>query len=148
MTKLVKYGLLGVALFVGYKLFVKGSVAGSLFFNINRVAYSLTANGILITLFIDVKNPKQESLLFNRVEGRLKFNGQEVGVFKNDLQIMIDANKTTQLPLPILLGYGGLTNALFSFINSTAKNPATFTIEGNATVEDFTFPFITNYQFV
>jgi len=148
MLRKYKYLFIAAGAFLAYRIYAKLDTAQNLIFAISKIGFSVTGQGVVLSLFVTARNVKRENILFNSLAGELKYNNQVIGTFTNDLQIDILPEQTTVVPVNILLYYSGITDIIISILNGTLKQRAIFTLQGAAVVENISLPFKLDYPIV
>jgi len=147
MLRQYKYLLIAAGAFLAYRIYTKIDTAQNLVFAISKIGSAITGQGVVLSLFITARNIKRENILINSLAGELKYNGEKIGTFTNDLQIDILPEQTTVVPINVLLFYSGITDIIISILNGSLQQRAIFTLQGTAVVENISLPFKVDYPF-
>lgn len=148
MRQILKAGFFGLGAWVVYQLIAKARAIGGLVFKISRMGYSMTGNGIILTLFVSVENSKDQEILLNDLAGRFFVNDTRAGSFTLQPYVKIPASGTTVIPVSVLIEFGAVTDLLLPVIEGKQRQGLTVRIEGEAKIEDVNFPFNLSYSMI
>lgn len=141
----VRAGIVGITMFIAYKIWAKGNTIKNLLFEISKVNYTFSGNGLILTAMINVKNIKEESILINSINVDLLFNNEKIGAANNTLNIQIPSQNSIVVPVSVEILYTPVIKLITDLISGKMKQAAVFTLKGNAKIEDILFPLDLKY---
>lgn len=147
-TNYVKAGIIGISMFLLYKIIAKGSAVSNLHFSIKKIGYSFANTGLILTFFLTVKNSVNEKISLNRIDGNVYFNDKNIGVINNNLAITVPENDEIVLPISVNLFFLPIVDTITDLITGKTKGQASFKFSGTATIEQIPFPVTLNYSLV
>ncbi len=143
---IAKAGIIGLTMFLLYKVISKGSAVSNLQFDIKKIAYTFASTGLILTFFVTVKNVISETISLNRIDGDVLFNDKVIGSVNNDLQITVPGSGEVTVPVSVNLFFLPVVDTITNLITGKMKGQALFTFAGTATVESIPFPIRLNYS--
>jgi len=143
---IAKAGIIGLTMFLLYKIISKGSAAANLDFSVNKIAYTFADTGLILTFMVTVRNIKPENISLNRLDGDLYFNDKPIGTVNNDLQITVPGNNFVTLPLSVNLFFLPVVSTITDLITGKMKGQALFKFVGTATIEQIPLPVTLTYS--
>jgi LEA14-like dessication related protein len=149
MTKKVsiaKAGIIGLSMFLLFKIISKGAAVSGLNFKISKIAYTISGSGLILTFFVVANNVSAEKIFVNSLEGDIYFNEKQIGTVSNELNISIAGKAETTLPIAVNLFYSPVADAVLTFIRDGNKGNANFRIEGKVKIEGIQFPVNLKYS--
>ncbi len=147
-TNIAKAGIIGLTMFLIYKIISKGSAVSNLDFSIKKIAYTFANTGLILTFFITVRNTVNEKVSLNRLDGEVYFNDKQIGTVANDLSITVPAQNETVIPVSVNLYFLPIVSTITDLITGKTKGQANFTFAGTATIEQIPFPVRLNYSLI
>lgn len=145
MRKIFRAGILGLGALVIYRLIAKAKAIGGLIFEIAKINFSLTADGIILTLMVNVRNDKDQGILLNEIRGKIFINDLPAGSVNTQPFIRIDPDKITVVPISVLVAYGPVFEILQKIILGNRSQAMNLRLEGTAKIEDINFPVNLTY---
>lgn len=143
---MARAGIIGLTMFILYKVVSKGSTIKDLLLSIVKINYTFSGSALILTLMVKVNNTKAENILFNTLKADIFLNDLIIGSANNNFNITIPANNSVLVPVSIELMYLPVINSIISIISGKFKSMATFNLKGSAKVEDINFPVNLKYS--
>ena len=144
---LIKAGIIGLTVFIAYKVYQKAVAIKNLTFKIQKVAWSNANNGFIVTFFIGISNSTEKQILLNSIDTEIILNETLLGNVNQDINIYIPEMGQSVIPISINLFFGPIVETIVSIIKGTFQKTATFQLKGNARIEDITLPINIKYSF-
>lgn len=142
----VRAGVIGLGMFIAYKIFVKGTTLKNLALSISKINYTFSSSGLILTVLVNVQNVKEENILINTINVDMFFNNAIIGTADNDLNIIIPALNSVVIPVSINVFYQPVIKIFTDLISGKMKQLATFNLRGSVKVEDILFPLDLKYS--
>jgi len=142
----VRAGVIGLGMYIAYKVIAKGNTLKNLAFSISKINYTFSASGLILTVMVSVQNIKDENILINNIDVDLLFNGQVIGSANNDLNILIPALNSVMIPVSVNIFYQPIIKIFTDLISGKMKELAIFNLRGSVKVEDISFPLDIKYS--
>lgn len=143
---MARAGIIGLTMFILYKVVSKGSTIKDLLLSIEKINYTFSGSGLILTLMVRVNNTRSENILFNTLNADIFLNDQIIGSANNNFNITVPANNSVLVPVSVQLFYLPVINSIVSIISGKFKSMATFSLKGSAKVEDINFPVNLKYS--
>lgn len=143
-----KAGIIGLTMFIIYKIMSKGETIKNLKFAIEKINYTFTSEQLILTLMIRVNNNEKENILLNNIDAELLFNNEVLGKIKNDLNILVPVNNSVLIPVSVEILLLPTIQNIIKIITGKFQGIAMFNLKGKIKVEDLSFPINLKYSFL
>jgi hypothetical protein len=142
----VRAGIIGLGMFIAYKIISKGSTLKNLALSISKINYTFSGSGLILTVMVNVENIKDENILINNIDVDLYFNNNIIGSANNDLNIVIPSLNSVVVPVSVQILYQPVIKLFTDLISGKMKELAVFNLRGSVKVEDILFPLDLKYS--
>lgn len=143
---MARAGIIGLTMFILYKVASKGSTVKELLFSIEKINYTFSGSGLILTLMVKINNTRSENILLNTLNADIYLNDLIIGSANNNLNIAVPASNSVLVPISVQLFYLPVINSIISIISGKFKSMATFNLKGSVKVEDINFPINLKYS--
>lgn len=144
--------LVGLAAFVGYKLFSKKGAAESLQFFVSKVAVRFSGITPIIDVTLGIHNPTNETLNVGSIAGELYINNNFAANIYGYQAVTIKSLGVSYFPISARLSLSGVASEIMDIINAITSGGfaslinQTLTFKGKVYAEGITFPLNFNYK--
>jgi LEA14-like dessication related protein len=144
---------LGVALIVGAGLILwsfisKSNVINSLRILINRIHVEFSGLSPVITLYIVVQNPTNDTFTIYSLAGDVYVNGNFVGNVSNFTKFTVERNSQLEVPIVLKLSIVSLISQVVDIVTGKSAAGGTVQLRGNINLDNQQFPVDIAYKII